>query len=151
MQRWFMLGWIVVVAMGLSLPAYGESWTLATFNAEFLNRDKVHIKFGLKFNLEDEPEDVQETWANEAYRQARFEEASQAVAKLLAELKADVLALTEVGNRSEVDVLVAALRDPRSQLSARGGVRVPRLFHQTARGGIIEIPLKRCVTCHSRP
>lgn len=37
----------------LSLSSVAEEFTIAAFNAEFLLTDKVHIKYGLRFDMSD--------------------------------------------------------------------------------------------------
>lgn len=93
---------VVLVLAWASLAHAGEI-TIATFNAEFLTRPKVHVKFGLKFNInKDEPQAVRDQWAATGFRDARFAEAAAAVAGVIASIDADVIALTEVGD--DVDV-----------------------------------------------
>ena len=69
---------VVLVLAWASLAHAGEI-TIATFNAEFLTRPKVHVKFGLKFSLKNEPQAVQNQWAATGFRDARFAEAAAAV------------------------------------------------------------------------
>ena len=90
---------------------YAQELKIATFNCEFLNKNKVHIKFGHKFNLDDEPQTVQDLWVNDAHRNTKFEEATLEVAKQIKLINADVIGLTEVGKLEEVELLVEKLRD----------------------------------------
>jgi predicted extracellular nuclease len=83
---------------------------IATFNCEFLNKKKVHIKFGKKFDLSQEPISEQQFWANPANVNDKFAEATLEVAKQIVAIDADVLGLTEVGNTDEVNILVEQLR-----------------------------------------
>ena len=88
-----------------ALPAAAGALTIATFNAEFLTRPKVHVKFGHPFDLRGQD---RKTWETPGYRDAKFAEATRRVARYIAEhAPADVLALTEVGDRRDV----AELRD----------------------------------------
>jgi endonuclease/exonuclease/phosphatase family metal-dependent hydrolase len=70
-----------------------------------LTRPRVHVKFGQPFNL---PASEAATWTA-AYRDARFTEAAQAVAAVIASINADVIALTEVGNTTDLAELNAAV------------------------------------------
>jgi hypothetical protein len=85
--------------------AAAESVTIATFNVEFLTRPKVHVKFGLPLNLSDASPAEQAQWAVPGHRDQKFNEAAKAVAKMIAEINADVLALVEIGDRLDVDEL----------------------------------------------
>lgn len=85
----------------------GADLTIATMNAEFLTRPKVHVKFGLPFNL-SAADDAQ--WNAPGFRDQKFNEAAKAVAAYLVGLNADVLALTEVGDRPDVEELNAEIR-----------------------------------------
>lgn len=107
-----------ILAAGLALllaagaqPALGQAdtLTLATLNCEFLTRPRVHVKFGLPFDLSDAPQAARQQWEQPGFRDARFAEAAQAVAQVLATLDADVLALTEVGDDADVVELQQAL------------------------------------------
>lgn len=86
----------------LPLPTSGADLTIATMNVEFLTRPKVHVKFGLPFNLSGADE---AQWNAPGFRNQKFNEAAKAVAGFLAGLNADVLALTEVGDRPDVEEL----------------------------------------------
>ena len=99
---------VVLVLAWASLAHAGEI-TIATFNSEFLTRPKVHMKFGLKFNIKNEPQTVQDQWAAPGFRDARFAEATATVAGVIASINADVIALTEVGNVVDVAELNSAV------------------------------------------
>lgn len=75
---------------------------LATFNCEFLVRSKVHVKFGLPFDL-NEPEQTQ--WAQPGFRDGKFNEAAKAVAGKIKIINADVISLVEVGDDQDVEEL----------------------------------------------
>jgi endonuclease/exonuclease/phosphatase family metal-dependent hydrolase len=99
---------VILIGLFLLLPTYawaGEL-TIATFNAEFLIRSKVHIKFGLPFDLDAAD---QATWNVPGFRDAKFAEAAQAVAGAIAAINADVIVLNEVGDEADVDELNAAV------------------------------------------
>ncbi len=81
-----------------AVHSQNDSLVIATFNCEFLTRPKVHLKFGLPFNLSGS---TKQKW-NEDFRNTRFNEAARAVARVLNEINADVFALTEVGDSTDV-------------------------------------------------
>lgn len=97
-----MLKKMVLATIFMVVPAitYAETLRFATLNCEFLNTKKVHIKYGEKFNFDG--------W-DEATRTAKFEEASEAIAKEIQAINAHVIVLTEVGNESDVDILLQYL------------------------------------------
>jgi endonuclease/exonuclease/phosphatase family metal-dependent hydrolase len=90
--------------------AAAQSLTIVTFNAEFLTRPRVHIKFGLPFNLANADPAVVAQWNQPGFRDQRFNEAAQAVAQVIASIDADVVAMTEVGNDADVAELVAEIQ-----------------------------------------
>lgn len=92
----------------ISWPAQADELKLATFNAEFLTRPKLHVKFGLPFTLTD-PNDI-EQWSDPNFVDEKFAEAAAAVAGVLARIDADVLVLNEVGDQIDVTELVAAIQ-----------------------------------------
>ncbi len=100
-KGWSLASGVLALLLGTSISA-GEL-TIATFNAEFLTRPKVHMKFGFPFNLSG-PDKVQ--WDAPGFRDRKFNEAAKAVARVIAGISADVVALTEVGNRQDVLELV---------------------------------------------
>jgi predicted extracellular nuclease len=89
----------------LAFNTNAQSLKLVTFNCEFLLPDKVHIKYGLPFDNKKLPQQ----WRDERFRQQKFALAVDQVAAHLAALNADVLGLTEVGDKKAVEALVAAL------------------------------------------
>ncbi|NNF57774.1 MAG: hypothetical protein HKN04_05990 [Rhodothermaceae bacterium] len=101
---------LILFAAVVSHATAAQDVTLATFNCEFLVRQKVHIKFGESFNLSGA---AATTWNQPGFRDARFGEAAAAVADVLASLNTDVLLLTEVGNATDVEEL-------HDSLAARG-------------------------------
>lgn len=82
---------------------------IATFNAEFLNKSRVHIKFGKQFDISRESQEEQEFWNNEDNRTAKLQEASANVAQLIKRIDADIITLTEVGGTDDLEVLVNEL------------------------------------------
>ena len=88
-----------------------ETLTIATFNAEFLNLSKVHIKYGLKFKMSDNTAAEQAEWAVPVFRSQKFDAAIDAVAGVVATIQTDVLTLTEVGKLEDVEPLVQAVRN----------------------------------------
>jgi endonuclease/exonuclease/phosphatase family metal-dependent hydrolase len=100
-KEWSLASSVLALLLGTSISA-GEL-TIATFNAEFLTRPKVHIKFDFPFQLEGAD---QQQWDAPGFRDQKFKEAAKAVARVIAGVSADVVALTEVGNRQDVLELV---------------------------------------------
>ena len=92
-----------------SLSVISQEITVATFNAEFLNKSRVHIKFGKQFDLNREPKKEQKFWNNEDNRTAKLEEASANVAQMIQRMNADIITLTEVGNEDDIQVLINEL------------------------------------------
>ena len=108
------LGKCLTVAVLISLTstiARADSLTIATFNAEFLTRPKVHMKFGFPFDAK-KAEKKDKRWEENSYRDEKFTEAAQTVAKFIStKISADVLALTEVGDENDVKELISILED----------------------------------------
>lgn len=82
---------------------------MATFNAEFLNRAKVHLKFGLPFDITQASEEEQAYWNDEANRSEKLREASANVAEMIKQMGADLVTLTEVGGAEDLEVLLSEL------------------------------------------
>ena len=90
---------VAVLAMGITTAAAAaDELVLGTFNCEFLLPAKVHMKYGLPFDLDPEDE---RTWSQPGYRRQQYDKAVAAVAKYLVSLDADILVLTEVGSREQ--------------------------------------------------
>ena len=89
---------------------FGQDLKLATFNCEFLLKKKVHLKYGLPYNMKYAKGNAKQEWQDDRFRQKKFEESTQKVAAHLKKINADVLGLTEVGNASEVKLLVEELK-----------------------------------------
>lgn len=83
---------------------------LVTFNCEFLLKKKVHMKYGLPYDMKYAKGKAKQEWQDDRFRQKKFKEATQKVATHLKTINADVLGLTEVGNTSEVKLLVEELK-----------------------------------------
>lgn len=88
----------------------GQDLKIVTFNCEFLLKKKVHMKYGLPFDMKYAKSSAKQEWQDDRFRQKKFEEATQKVAAHIKTLNADVLGLTEVGNAKEVQKLVEALK-----------------------------------------
>jgi endonuclease/exonuclease/phosphatase family metal-dependent hydrolase len=110
---------LVLVLIAATLPALAQAaeLTIATFNAEFLTRPRVHVKFDLPFDLKT-AEDVA-MWDDPAFRDQKFAEGAAAVAAVVADINADIVVLTEVGDRRDVNELNAAI--------GAGGVSYPHV------------------------
>jgi predicted extracellular nuclease len=98
-----------VLSMAWTCVVAADEFTIATFNTEFLTRPKVHMKFGFKFNLSDESASIQQAWAQPGFRDLKFSEAAAAVAKVIADIDADLIVLVEVGDETDVNELNAAI------------------------------------------
>lgn len=90
--------------------ANAQEITVATFNAEFLNKSRVHIKFEKQFDITKESKKEQKFWEDNANRSAKLVEASANVARLIKQMNADILTLTEVGDAEDLDVLLNELK-----------------------------------------
>ena len=89
---------ITLLPFGLA----GQELTVATFNCEFLNTKKIHVKYGHSFYLSSSERNV---WTD-THRQDKLQEASRAVAEVVARIDADMIVLTEVGDSSDVQLLL---------------------------------------------
>ena len=90
--------------------AYAETFTVATFNAEFLYTSKVHIKYGLEFRMSDNTPAQQAQWGQTLFRTQMFDQAVDSVAPVIAAIGSDVLILTEVGAQTDLTALVNAIQ-----------------------------------------
>lgn len=86
-----------------------DTLRIATFNCQFLERSKVHTKFGLPFDEKLFTPAQLATWTPE-HRLARLQQASLATAAVIKRINADVIALVEVGPPADIEVLRAALQ-----------------------------------------
>ena len=107
MKRNLLLTLLIVCSC---LTATAQEITVATFNAEFLNKSRVHIKFGKQFDMSREASDEQAWWSNDKNRTAKLMEASANVARFIQRFNADIVTLTEVGNADDIEVLVNELK-----------------------------------------
>ncbi|MBU0617049.1 MAG: endonuclease/exonuclease/phosphatase family protein [Planctomycetes bacterium] len=101
---------LLAIAAALFLGAVAEAdqeLTIATFNCEFLTRPKVHVKFGESFDLSPARREI---WDQPGYRDQKFSDAAQAVAKTIVEINADVIGLEEVGSEQDVTELLEEVR-----------------------------------------
>jgi predicted extracellular nuclease len=106
----FMLRIIIILIVFLPLELLiGQDLTIATFNCEFLLKKKVHMKYGLPYNMKYAKGPEKKLWYDDKYRQTKFDEAINSVADQIKIINADVIGLTEVGNDTEVNALVRAL------------------------------------------
>lgn len=102
---------LVIFIVTLSFSLLAQTVTIATQNCEFLIRKKVHIKYGLPFNItEAEPAQLA-AWSQPGFRDEKFNESAKAVAKALVNLNADILVLTEVGNAQDVNELLTEVKN----------------------------------------
>lgn len=90
--------------------ATAQKLTIATFNAEFLSKSMVHIKYGKRFDIKRESEKEQDFWNDEDNRKDKFKEASTNVASFIKQMNTDILTLTEVGGKDDLEVLVNELK-----------------------------------------
>lgn len=99
----------VLLLLCTGLTSIAQEITVATFNAEFLNKYRIQARYGVSFDLSEEPQDVQNFWKDETNRDAKLKEASDDVAELIKQMNADIMTLTEVGNADDIEVLKASL------------------------------------------
>ena len=104
MKKRTLLCCFLLASIGLTTVSLGQEKTLtiATFNCAFLTRPKVHIKFGLPFDIDDASQQEQDEWAQPGFRDQKYNEAAKAVAEVVHLIGADVIALVEVGNDDDV-------------------------------------------------
>lgn len=119
LPKYFTLFFVLCILPRTSY-SQNDSLVIATFNCEFLTRPKVHIKFGLPFNIGQASPAERQQWNEPGFRDARFNEAAGAVAGVLRAINADVLALTEVGDSTDV----LELRDEINKL----GINYPHVI-----------------------
>lgn len=110
MLRWLLIVGLIVSAVETSARA-AETVRIATWNCEFLVRRTIYAKYGVPIDQKQWSDEQRALWSSADYRDARFRESTQAAAKFLANLSADVLALCEVGDPQDVDDLRAALKE----------------------------------------
>ncbi len=94
---------------------FSQDLKIATFNCEWLVESRVHVKFGLPYNLKTAKDNgiiselVFNQWSDPNFRKEKLREASNAVAKHIISLNVDVIGLTEVGKKSSSDILIEEL------------------------------------------
>lgn len=99
----FLIAWSLTTAVAASVDA--RPFVVATFNAEFLIRDKVHAREGFPLTLTS----AQQAQWTVARRETAFLTAVAKVAPVIASMNAHVVVLTEVGPEADVNALVARL------------------------------------------
>ena len=119
LPKYFILFFVLCSLPG-AVYSQNDSLVIGTFNCEFLTRPKVHLKFGLPFNMGQASSADRQQWNAPGFRDARFNEAARAVAGVLLEINADVIALTEVGDSTDV----LELRDEINKL----GINYPHVI-----------------------
>ena len=102
---------LLLLLTGLCFDGKSQEVTIATFNAEFLNTSRVHIKFGKQFDITKESKKEQKFWKKEENRAEKLKEASANVAELIKQTGADIITLTEVGDAEDLKVLVTELQE----------------------------------------
>lgn len=103
--RSFFIAILVLAVFPQASLSQGNSLIIATFNCEFLTRPKVHIKFGLPFNINKASPAEKQQWNQPGFRDQKFKTAAGEVAKIIESVAADVIALTEVGDGSDLEEL----------------------------------------------
>lgn len=101
---------LLFLTITIATTSFAQDLSIATFNCEFLLPAKVHMKYGLPFDMKYAKPQARQEWRDERFRQSKFEEAVKKVAAHLKVVNADVLGLTEVGSRQDVQKLVQALK-----------------------------------------
>lgn len=100
--------WLCCFALPLSAA---DKLTVGTLNCNFLVRTRLHVKYDVPlFESEWSPEQAK-LWKDPDYRNARFEESLEAIARVVHRLNADILVLEEVGNKGEIFELQKAVAD----------------------------------------
>lgn len=93
------------LAGAVAVAAEARPFVVATFNAEFLIRDKVHAREGFPPALTP----AQQAQWTATRRETAFTNAVGKVAPVIAATDADIIVLTEVGPAADVSTLVARL------------------------------------------
>ncbi|QQS37750.1 MAG: endonuclease/exonuclease/phosphatase family protein [Ignavibacteriales bacterium] len=101
----FMVLFITIISDRSFVLAQNDSIVIATFNCEFLNKDKIHVRYGLPLNINQASDAQKQQWSQPGFRDQKFLESTELVAQVLVQLRADVLALTEVGEEADVELL----------------------------------------------
>jgi len=87
--------------------AQSQPVTITTFNCEFLNLKKVHVKYDYPLKLKKADRVL---WDSVEYRMERYLEACDSIALFLAGVNSDIYALTEVGKEEGVEILFKKLK-----------------------------------------
>lgn len=82
---------------------------IATFNAEFLTKPRVHVRFGVPFNTSQWTDEQVVLWTPQ-FREQKFVEAVNKVAPVISAMNAEIIVLTEVGDENDVDQLREAIK-----------------------------------------
>ena len=93
-----------LAALAASTAVSAEELRVATFNTEFLIREKVHMREGVS--------DAEAASWTAARREQAFGDAVERVAPVVVGLDADIVVLTEIGPAADVSSLNAALPAP---------------------------------------
>jgi endonuclease/exonuclease/phosphatase family metal-dependent hydrolase len=102
LYRCVRIGLLVWAAISPLVVRADDQLKLATLNCEFLVRRTVHVKFGLELDRKEWTDEQRKTWEQPGYRDARFREATKAVAEFIKRIDADVIGLCEVGSEADV-------------------------------------------------
>lgn len=98
---------MATITGGLAISAaHAEQFTVATFNTEFLIRERVHAREGFPLNLTPAQ---QAEWTVQR-RENAFIGAVDRVAPVIAAANANVVVLTEIGPESDVSTLKSKLQ-----------------------------------------
>jgi endonuclease/exonuclease/phosphatase family metal-dependent hydrolase len=101
------LNYLVAATAGImAAPALAEQFTIATFNTEFLIRERVHAREGFPLNLSAAQ---QAEWTPQR-RETAFIGAVDRIAPVIAATNANVVVLTEIGPQADVSTLRARLQ-----------------------------------------
>lgn len=101
-----MLRFSLLILAFVSFGIKAQDLTIATFNCEFLVKSKVHIKYGLPYNIRQASKSEQKKWSNDSYRTEQFENACKEVAKHIKTINSDIIGLSEVGKEEDVQTLL---------------------------------------------
>ncbi len=96
---------LVCTLVALPVHVLAGDLSIATFNANFLTRPTVHVRYGLPLQKSRWTDQQRAEWEVPGFRDQKFAEAVDLVAPLIATIDADVVALTEVGNLNDVNEL----------------------------------------------
>lgn len=98
----FMLIAIVTACTGQDCFGQETKVRAATFNCEWLIKSNIHVKFGYPRTLKGQDKTL---WEQPGYRDGKFAEAVEAIADVIADVNADVLALIEIGKDDDFEAL----------------------------------------------